>query len=66
MTPVEIIKKLSEKDNYELLIWLQWIANKHDCKICLETRKKQSGIPPQCHKCIPSYSLMKKYFGTGV
>jgi len=62
----EIVEKLSKKDSYELLIMLQWVVNKIDCKDCVITRKQQSGKPPQCHKCIPAAGLIKKYFGKGI
>jgi len=62
MTPIELISKLLEKDNYTLLIWLQFLAEKIDCKDCIQTRKESSGIPPDCSQCIPPKNLIKKNF----
>ena len=66
MSPKEIIEKLLERDSYETLIWLQFLANKMSCNTCVQTRKQQSGNPPHCHKCIPAAGLIKKHFGKGV
>ena len=62
MTPIELIKKLLEKDSYELLIWLKFLANKIDCKDCIRTRKQVSGKMPKCHLCIPAAKLIKQNF----
>jgi len=65
MTPKEIFDKLIEKDSYEVMIWLQFIASKIDCKDCIDTKKMTSGIPPRCSDCGPAKSLIKKTFGKG-
>lgn len=62
MTPNEIFNKLINKDSYEILIWLQFFVNKMDCRDCIQTRKRGSGIPPDCSKCVPASSLIKSTF----
>ena len=62
MTPIEMLVKLSEKDSYELLIWLKFLATKQNCSDCVRVRKKSSGVPPDCSKCVPAAPLIKQNF----
>jgi len=61
----ETLKKLINKDSYELYIWLTFLSNKMECKDCIATRKQMSGKPPDCQKCIPVHGLIKKTFNSG-
>lgn len=62
MTTLELIKKLINKDSYETFIWLKFLANKINCNECVRTRKKMSGKPPNCSKCVPAAPLIKQNF----
>lgn len=62
MTLSKLIEKLKTRDIYDIYIWLTWFAEKIDCKSCVETKKSQSGIPPNCSKCIPTFKLIKLNF----
>lgn len=56
----EIVKKLGEKDSYEILLWLSFLAEKISCVDCIETCKLKQKIP-QCQMCVPAKNLIKKY-----
>lgn len=62
MSLEELIKRLYKKDSYELFIHLKWLANKINCNECVRTRKKISGNPPNCSKCVPAAPLIKQNF----
>lgn len=62
MTLKETINKLLNKDTFEIYTWINFLAHKTSCKDCVETKLKQSKVKPRCELCVPSSSLIKKYF----
>jgi hypothetical protein len=62
MSLLELLEKLFKKDLYENLIWLEWLANKKDCRKCIDDWMLKNEQPPKCHDCIPARSIIRKKF----
>jgi hypothetical protein len=66
MKTISLVNQLLEKDDYELLLWLRWLAEKKiSCIECVKTRAAMSKIKPDCSLCLPISTQITKYFSGG-
>lgn len=61
MTLKEIFNIIISKDLHEIYVWMNWFAKKNSCDDCVSTNLVY-GKTPNCLKCIPSTTLIKKRF----
>ena len=62
---IDIIIGLFLKDKYECYIWLTWLAEKVDCKDCINLYKSKGKRPDCYNNCIPSKNLIKSRYKSG-